>query len=60
MMTRASVSMTVVREVLLGLVLLLSLGLVVYGLSLWSLPIAFVVAGLGIAGIGFFFLTEAG
>lgn len=60
MTTKVGTSMVVVREVLLGVVLLLGLALVVYGVSLWSLPVAFVVAGAGVAALGFFFLAEVG
>lgn len=48
------------RELVLAVVLLASLGLVVFGVSMFALPLAFVVGGLGLAGLGVLFLAEAG
>lgn len=47
---------SIVRELLLLVVLLVGLALVVYGLSLWFAPVAWIVAGLGLAGLGWLVL----
>ena len=48
------------RELLLAVALVAGLALVVFGVSLWLLPLAFVVGGLGVAGLGVLFFTEVG
>lgn len=48
------------RELVLAVVLLVGLGLVVFGVSLWLPPLAFIVGGLGLGGLGVLFLAEAG
>lgn len=48
-----------VREALLALTLLTGATLVVRGVALWSVPTAYIVAGLLLAGIGYLFTAEA-
>jgi hypothetical protein len=50
----------VLRELLLALVLTAGLASTVAGVSLWSIPAALIVAGLGVAALGFLFLAEVG
>ncbi len=50
--------MPLIRELLLLMVLLVGLAFVVYGLSLWSVPAAWIVAGLGVAGLGWLVFAE--
>jgi hypothetical protein len=47
---------SIVRELLLLVVLLVGLAFVVYGLSLWLVPAAWIVAGLGLGGLGWLVL----
>ena len=47
-----------IREALFAVALLAALALIVYGVSLVSLPSAFVTAGVGVAGVAFLFLAE--
>lgn len=46
------------REALLVLFLSVALGLIVFGVSLWSVPLACIVAGVGVGALGVLFLTE--
>lgn len=50
----------ILKEIALGLVLIVALALIVYGLALWFVPVAFIVGGLGVAGLGFYFFVEVG
>lgn len=47
------------REALLAFVLSVAASLVVIGVALWSIPAAFVAAGVLCAGLGALFLVEA-
>lgn len=47
------------REVLLAIVLATALGLVVFGVSLFCVPAAWIVCGVGVAAIGALFLIDA-
>ena len=48
------------REIALAVVLIIGLALIVTGVALWIVPLAFLVAGAGVAGLGVLFFTEAG
>lgn len=48
------------RELLLALFLAVGLGLIVGGAALWSVPVALIIAGVGVIAIGVFFLAEVG
>ena len=48
------------REIGLLASLLIALALIVSGVSLWSLPVALVVAGVGVGGVGFLLFGEVG
>ena len=46
------------RVALFGACLILAAALVVYGVSLWSEPSAFIAAGVFVAAIAWFLITE--
>ena len=46
------------RVALFGACLILAAALVVYGVSLWSLPSAFIAAGVFVASIAWFLIAE--
>jgi len=46
------------REIALAVFLVVGMSLIVYGVSLWSVPAAFVFAGIGFIAGGITFFTE--
>lgn len=51
--------MDIVREVILGLILVAAAGLIVRGVYMWEPGAAYVVGGVLLAAAGVFFLGEA-
>jgi uncharacterized membrane protein AbrB (regulator of aidB expression) len=47
------------REVLLSLCVAGGVAMIAYGVSLWSVPAAWIIGGLGLVGVAYLVLAEA-
>lgn len=51
---------SVAKELALLAVLLMACGLVTAGVAMWSVPAAFILGGVALAGVGVLFLRDVG